>query len=204
MSHMSSQSSAASNEFDAAKMIVEALQGLDKQLQARALRFASESLGLQPFSPTLSIGTAAQQSISLATGPSNIPLSKSMDIRQFVEAKVPKSDQQFAAVVAYYYHFEAPDVERKEFINAKLLQEATRLAGRSRLRNPIKTLHNAKNSGYLDSSGGGNFKISTVGENLVAIALPGKGAEVSAKRTSGTRKTTNRVLLKKKTHSRRR
>jgi hypothetical protein len=34
----------APNEFDAAKMIVEALKGLDKQLQARAMRFASESL----------------------------------------------------------------------------------------------------------------------------------------------------------------
>ena len=32
-----------------------------------------------------------------------------MDIRQFTAAKAPKSDQQFAVVVAYFYRFEAPE-----------------------------------------------------------------------------------------------
>jgi hypothetical protein len=42
----SSQPPRAPNEFDAAKSIVEALRGLDKQQQTRAMRFARESLGL--------------------------------------------------------------------------------------------------------------------------------------------------------------
>lgn len=38
------------------------------------------------------------------------------------------------------------------------------------------TLTNAKNAGYLDGAGAGKFKLSSVGENLVAITLPGNAA----------------------------
>jgi len=37
----------APNEFDAAKLIVAAMEGLDTQQQARAIRFAVETLGLR-------------------------------------------------------------------------------------------------------------------------------------------------------------
>lgn len=91
----------------------------------------------------------------------------------FVEAKRPKSDVPFAAVVAYYYRFEAAAETRKDSIDVKALQDAARLAGRRRPPTPHATLNSAKNLGYLDSSERGHFRISSVGENLVAMTLPG-------------------------------
>jgi hypothetical protein len=74
----------------------------------------------------------------------------STDIKQFTAAKAPKSDQQFAAVAAYFYRFEAPEAQRNDRIDADSLLEAARLAGRKRSGNPRFTLNNARNSGYLD------------------------------------------------------
>jgi hypothetical protein len=98
-----------------------------------------------------------------------------------VAAKAPKSDQQFAATVAYYFRFEASPAERRDSINGELLQGATRLAGRNRLANPHYTLKNAKAAGYLDSISRGEFTINSVGENLVAMTLP-SGKDTSAKK----------------------
>lgn len=89
--------------------------------------------------------------------------------------KAPKSDQQFAAVVAYFYQFEAKPGDKKETIDAETMKEAARLAARPQVTRWNMTLTNAKNAGYLDSAGNGKFKISSVGENLVAITLPGNG-----------------------------
>jgi hypothetical protein len=46
------------------------------------------------------------------------------DIKSFVTAKNPRSDVQFAATVAYYFQFEAPQSERKSAINKDDLQDA--------------------------------------------------------------------------------
>jgi hypothetical protein len=120
------------------------------------------------------------------------PLGSGIDIKSFVAAKDPKSDNQFAATVAYYYRFEAPENQRADSITAETLQEATRLSGRNRLGDPGKTLRNAKDQGYLDAADRGAFKINSVGENLVAMTLPGQGRVVAtkaAKRQSrGTKK----------------
>jgi hypothetical protein len=102
------------------------------------------------------------------------------DIKSFVTEKKPRSDQQFATAVAYYYRFVAPQGERRDTINTSTLQEATRLVGRTRLANPKNTLNNSKNQGYLNNAARGEYSINTVGENLVAMTLPG-GAEASSK-----------------------
>lgn len=88
-------------------------------------------------------------------------------------AKQPKNDTQFAAVVAYYYQFEA--TERKDAISKEDLLAACRLVGRDRPPAPEQTLRNAMNAGLLDSADRGTFAINSVGENLVAVTLPGDG-----------------------------
>jgi hypothetical protein len=100
----------------------------------------------------------------------------STDIRSFTAVKAPKSDQQFTAVVAYFYQLEAKPDERKDSIDADIMKEAARLAGWPQVQRWNMTLTNAKNAGYLDSAGAGKFKLSSVGENLVAITLPGNAA----------------------------
>jgi hypothetical protein len=176
-----SQQQTETSVFDAAKTIVEALKGLDKSSQTLAIRFASESLGLSG---------VAMQAPAVVGAPSQIaqPESRgathSTDIKQFTAAKAPKSDQQFAAVAAYFYRFEAPESARKDTVDANTLREAARLAGRRQAKNWAFTLTNAKNSGYLDSAGSGQYRINSVGENLVAIALPGDDSETAPKRRS--------------------
>lgn len=176
--------------FDAAKVIVEALSKLDKPTQALAMKFAAETLGLK--APEVALTASKSESVEPAElhPPSGGGPTHSTDIKQFTAAKSPRSDQQFAAVVAYFYRFEAPEDQRRDTIDADGLVEAARLAGRRRPAKAIFTLNNAKNAGYLDSTGSGEFRINSVGENLVAMALPGddNGDSGKPKRKKSTKK----------------
>lgn len=173
----------SANDFDVAKAVADQLKGIDKDRQQRILRWVAES-----FSLDLSAGPAVEKRPSLAGAPAGGAQhahvehtvhrhGRPADIKSFVDSKRPKSDVQFATVVAYYYRFEAPVESRKDSIDAETLQEAARLAGRRRPPQILATLNNAKRSGYLDSIERGQFRINSVGENLVAMTLPGGQGE---------------------------
>lgn len=164
------------DDFDLGKEIFEKLKDLTPERQQRILRWVSEGLGI--VLPTITSPPPQPAVAQISPQKANIPIPGGppcADIKTFIAAKAPKSDQQFAAAVAYYYRFEAPPAARRDSIDGELLQEATRLAGRSRLSKPRNTLNNAKKAGYLDSNGPGIFTINSVGENLVAMTLPGGG-----------------------------
>ena len=121
--------------LDAAQKIVSELQGMTNDQQALALKFATETLGLQ-------LATAHAQvvqppihspNVSIATAP--VVPGQRADIKTFAAAKSPKSDQQFAAVVAYFYQFEAPPAQRKNSIDAQTMKDAARQAGRKQVKN---------------------------------------------------------------------
>ncbi len=188
----------ANNEFDAAKAIVDALTGLDPEQQERAIRFAGESVGLQTPGPKPAAAIAPATHLTADQGEAAFAPHRHMDIKEFTGSKAPKSDQQFAAVVAYYYRFEAPIEKRKDAINAEDLNTAARLVGRKRPANASYTLANAKNAGYLDAAGKGTFQINSVGENLVAITLPGNATEAASRSNDQKiKKKTKRGLTKK-------
>jgi hypothetical protein len=165
--------------------------------QLLAVKFAIETLGLK-FPAVFSSGAAPAAHDPQRTAPYAIDGKEhSSNIRSFTDMKAPKSDQQFAAVVAYFYQFEAKADERKDEIDAEVMKEAARLAGRAQVERWNMTLTNAKNAGYLDSAGAGKFKLSSVGENLVAITLPNNDAP--RKRKIGTKlKAIRKRGLKKK------
>jgi hypothetical protein len=189
------------NDFDVAKALFDQLKGLDKGRQTRIVRWVAEALNLSPEVSGPSAPAAAplapvpsedrRQQVGAATG-----ATRSVDIKTFIDAKNPKNDVQFATAVAYYYRFEAPEEHRKDSIVSEDLQNATRLAGRDRFKRPHLTLNNAKNSGYLDNAGRGAFKINTVGENLVAMTLPGQ--QVGSQGASVGARTSRRAAAKKK------
>jgi len=158
----------AADDFETAKAIADKLAGLQPDHQKRILRWVGESLGLVEVIPP-----AAPARHSPPGGGQDQP--GNANIKTFTDQKKPKSDVQFAAVAAYYYRFEAPAADRRDTIDSELVQQATRLAGRQRLGRPSKTLNNAKQLGYLDGAGDGRYKINSVGENLVAMTLPGTG-----------------------------
>lgn len=163
-------------DFDAAKAISELLNGMEKERQQRVLRWVAESLEItlhikphgahELVSPPMRADSSGARSVAAARG-------TAVDIKSFMDNKKPKSDTQFAAATAYYYRFEAPADDRKDSITAEVLQDAARLAGRARFPKPLVTLNNAKKQGYVDASERGAFRINSVGENLVAMTLPG-------------------------------
>lgn len=169
----------AANDFDIAKSVADLLKGIEKDRQQRVLRWVAESLSLGVSGPTIADLRGPQtMAPTEATASQHLDThsprhTRPPDIKTFVDSKAPKSDVQFAAVVAYFFRFEAPLEIRKESIDAQALQEAARLAGRRRSPKPLATLNNAKNLGYLDSPERGQFCINSVGENLVAMTLPG-------------------------------
>ncbi len=196
--------STSPDEFDAVRTIVKTLETFGAEDQQRVLRWAAEKLGLaQPLSrgsvavPGSSVDPAKQQLTEITSA------SGTTDIKSFVGLKKPKNDGQFAAVVAYYYRFEAPETERKQSINQDILLDACRKTNYPRPPAPGQTLRNAVNAGLLDKAGTGSFSINSVGENLVAVTLPGDTqAPVVAGPTRRRRKskrsgTTTKIAIKK-------
>lgn len=183
------------NDFDVAKALFEQLEHLEKDRQHRIIRWVAESLGITLHAKNVGGAGSIEEDLA-APGTTGIRRAQASDIRTFVADKKPKSDVQFATVVAYYYRFEAPEDQRKESITSEVLQDAARLADRERLKKALLTLNNAKNLGYLDSAGRGAFKINTVGENLVAMTLPSQQGE-SQRSESGRQKPRRRRPKKK-------
>lgn len=193
----SNPGSSAKSPLEAAQKIVAELAGMTSEHQSLAIKFSCETLGLLLPTSASAVATpfnTAQHPISAVIGSGD----HSTDIRSFTVMKAPKSDQQFTAIVAYYYQFEAKPDQRKEAIDADTMKEAARLAGRPQVERWNMTLTNAKNAGYLDAAGSGKFKLSSVGENLVAITLPSNSGAVTA--TKGKR---IRKVMKSKTSKKR-
>jgi len=180
------------DDFDVAKTIVEALEPFEKQEKEKIIRWVCERLEIaqQPVGQIPS-----QQEIRFQQTQNPTSHGQGKDIKVFLSEKAPKSDNQFAAAVAYYYMFEAPSNEKKTSIKADDLQNACRLGGVSRLKRPDQTLINAHNVGVLDKAvEKGSYSINAVGENLVAMTMPSSTGVVSAK----SKKRTSKSKAKKK------
>ncbi len=170
-----------SDDLDAVRAIVKALEPFEADEQDRIIRWAKEKLGLsltapvpdQPAHPRI-----AEPVQSARSGKT---------IREFLNLKQPKSDNNLAATVAYYYRFEAAENERREFITKEDLLNACRLAEWERPNHPGQVLVNSQGAGLLDKGPEkGSYVINSVGENLVAVTLP-TGATPRAHKKSSRR-----------------
>lgn len=172
------------------RIIVGALEKFDASSQQRVLRYVQEKLGLgvSPKSSDLQPKKEPDLGAPLAAP------GAGSDIKSFIEKKNPNSDTQFAAAVAYYYQFEVPPGMQKTSITSDDLQDACRKVGRDRFPKPAQTLVNAHNLGLLDKAGErGSYALSTVGENLVAVALPSDGTVVRRVKRSARKKANGRA-----------
>jgi hypothetical protein len=195
------------DDLEAVRVIITALDGFQAADQERILRWAREKIGL-PSSTAMVAPVQREPRPPVPPPPGSPPPGQTRDIRTFVQSKNPRTDAQFAAAVAYYYRFEAPEPEKKEAITSADLQEATRKVDRDRLTKPAQTLINAHQQGLLDKAERGAYAINTVGENLVAMALgaaSGEGTSTIRRRSRGARKKSARSQRKrpKKTPKRR-
>jgi hypothetical protein len=181
MSKSGANASKKRDNLAAARVVRDALHGFTHEEQKLILRWAAESLGINPVlpaapaaNPVRSIPTPTPPAPAVAPMSGQSTPKTTKDINAFVNEKNPQTDIQLATTIAYYYRFEAPDGQRKDEIDADSLRDACRLAGRpGKLVKPLKTLNNAHASGLLDrGSSAGWFSINTVGENLVGMTLP--------------------------------
>lgn len=177
MSEHAAKDQGSKGLFDAAGDIAKILESHSKDNQERILRLVVEGLKLADPLAKAHLGT--EPGPEAPAGEKTASTSRK-DIKTFVAEKQPKSDVQFATVTAYYFRFEATGTGRKDAISADDLQEAARLAGWKRFGKPYVPLQNAANQGYLDRAERGTFQINAVGENLVAMTLPGGKAEAGS------------------------
>jgi hypothetical protein len=117
-------------------------------------------------------GRKSPESIAQAKAPEPLPRSGQIDIRTFFEEKQPSSDVEAAAVAAYFYKYLTSPEDRRETVDATALENAFRLARRPLPARAAFTLVNARNAGYLDSTGEtGAYRLNPVGFNLVEHTL---------------------------------
>jgi len=184
------------DDLDAVRQIISTLEEFTDPDRERILRWAREKLGMSQASGMVVANPA--DTIVVPQQPPGFALSASpsTDIRSFIAQKDPKNDTQLAAVVAYYYQFQAPPTERKDAITADDLVDACRKAERRRPARPAQTLINAYSDGVLDKVDRGNYRINSVGENLVAMVLPAAGDSPKAaprrSRPSATKTSTKK------------
>lgn len=164
-------------ELKAINAAVTALGPLKEEQRLRALEYIFRRFNaplLQPL-PTATSASVIPANPSLpphhVVQPQGLGAEAIKDIRTLKESKAPKSAIQMAVLVAYYVSELAPASERKNEITKHDIERYFKSGGFKLPPEASATLINAKNAGYLDSSGAGQYKLNPVGYNLVAHRL---------------------------------
>jgi len=185
------------SELNAIRAVLSALIPLKREGRLRVLDYVLGRLGMtesviqQPSTGSLTadavLRKTADVSDSLAA-----PSTPTNDIRSLTKEKSPRSANEMAALVAYYLSERAPEPYRKPTITTDDIKAYFKQAPFRLPQSPQLTLINAKNSGYLESAGTGQYRLNPVGYNLVVHGLPAG--------SSGKKIKTKKPNLKK--HSR--
>jgi hypothetical protein len=198
-SESAKQSENGDPELKAINVVLEALSQLAQEQRLRALDYVLRRFNattLQTPHPTVPQAAATSpafrplQDPIQPLGPAFNPIQ---DIRSLKELKAPKSAIEMAVLVAYYVSEVAPEGERKSEITKPDLERYFKAAGFKLPSEASFTLVNAKNAGYLDSAGAGQYKLNPVGYNLVAHRLGNRDTEKKerprGRRTAPKRRT---------------
>jgi hypothetical protein len=174
-------------ELQAIRAVLGALVPLKREGRTRVLDYVFKRLGIAgeliPSSaPSPSLTHQADAFVAMPT--SDLP-GQTNDIRSLTKEKAPRSANEMAALVAYYLAELAPEPYRKQAINAEDIKTYFKQAPFPLPSSAKMTLINAKNSGYLESSSTGHYRLNPVGYNLVVHGLP---AETSGKKGAPKRK----------------
>lgn len=183
------------DDLDAVRVVTQALEPFDSKDRERIIRWSCEKLGMPAATgasppskrPPSSAGTPADTGAPQPGAPKPTP-APAVDIRMFIQSKNPRSDNHLAAVVAYFYHFEAPLEQQRDYITKEDLIDACRQADRKRPGRPAQVLVNTYHAGLLDKGERGQYRLNSVGENLVAMVLPESGDAPRRPRKAAPRK----------------
>lgn len=180
-------------EVEAIKTVLAALAPLSEKARASVLNYVTRRLDLaSPSGPSIAPAIAPM----LSTPASTAMPSAAVHIATFKDEKRPRSANEMAAVVAYYLANIASMEQRKQTINQKDIETYFKIASFPLPQQVRGTLPNAKNAGYFDLAGDGEYKLNAVGYNLVAHSMP-RGASGSITRRA-KRSGTHRWSEKRK------
>jgi hypothetical protein len=93
-----------------------------------------------------------------------------------------------ATLVAFYVSELAPASERSATITKADVERYFKTAGFRLPADAAFTLVNAKNAGYLDNAGSGQYKLNPVGYNLVAHRMGERETPASRVQPNGPRR----------------
>jgi hypothetical protein len=164
---------AKSDDLEAVRVLAATLEPFKGDERERIIRWAREKLGMSSTGGSSAPSMPLSEPFTTDAVMKPPPPPRGTDIKEFVAQKDPKSDVHFAATIAYYHQFIAPSDERRDSITKDDIVEACRQVDRKRPRVPAQVLVNAYRDGVFDRGQRGHYELNSVGENLVAMALPG-------------------------------
>lgn len=105
------------------------------------------------------------------------------DIVALKQEMQPSSAREMACLIAYYLSARAPKSERKDTITNADLRKYFKVAGYRLPERLSQLLPDSKKAGYFEASSRGEYRLTSVGYNLVMQNLP-KGAKNGSARPS--------------------
>ncbi len=185
-------------ELQAIRAVLGALVPLKGEGRNRVLDYVLKRLGVtaEPQSPSSASPSFTVDAFTKPPTPES--RGQASDIRTLKKEKAPRSANEMAALVAYYLAEVAPEPYRKQNIDVDDVKTYFKQAPYPLPSSPVMTLVNAKNAGYLESAGTGQYRLNPVGYNLVVHALPAgtSGKQGSPKNTRKKKKKKKRALRK--------
>jgi len=160
-------------EIEAIKTVLQTLTPLRQEVRQSVIDYVLKRLNLAAdrLSSFPSRGSLVER-IDASLEAEHPRPGKPVHLRDLKDEKKPKSAIEMAALVAYYLSHIAPESERKEAISTKDIETYFKIGGYKLPSRPEFTLGNARNAGYLDSVGRGQYRLNPVGYNLVVHSLP--------------------------------
>jgi hypothetical protein len=155
----------------ALKAIIDLLKPLDEMGRSRVLEYVLKRLDMAAFQSEPAIGAEP-----VSAGSSVFAGGPVKDIRAFTAEKQPRSANEMVALIAYYLSDLAPATEASATVNVEMIRKYFKLANFPMPRVVKNALTNAAAAGYLESVSRGEYRLNSVGHNLVVHGLPRNGA----------------------------
>ena len=169
-------------EIDAIESILSALGPLEPKARDSVIEYVLKRLDIKTPEGFSNAPPSSGQTPPVAPPSPPIPPSPGtpIHIKGFKEEKKPSSDVEMVTLVGYYLAYLLPESERKEKFGIKDVDTYLKIA-EYKLPAQIRfTLRNAKNAGYLEHVGSGEYHLNPVGYNLIAHSLPKSGQQRSS------------------------
>jgi hypothetical protein len=185
-------SEAVDQEIDAIKTVLAVLVPLEPAVRNNVLEYVLKRLGLSLDVPPRMAGLPEEVAGLPAREPApQLSPSSVTDIKELIKdlkaRKKPRSANEMAALVAYFLSDIAPQDKRKQNVNADDIKTYFKIAEFPLPKQPKATLPNAKNAGYFDLVGDGEYRLNPVGHNLVVHSMPrGAGSTEPGRRARRT------------------